>query len=376
MLLSAAILSAPAQGAVSQVGSCVIQANTQCPGADLAGADLRSADLGGANLIGANLSGANLGNANLKGAFLLFANLRGADLTSANLSEVNGYFANLNSAEMLRVQMRHAVFHFARFDGSQVQQANLAGVNARHASMRHTNFASSALHNADLSHADLTGANFDTATLHFTKLIATDISLANFAHASFFLTQTYGAKTHATNLWPSNFASDPSAVHGLYTGVKAHLDAYGGYTVWGDCSANNGKAAEASGNGSCHGTAQPGGSHGFNGSQVKEIYWAWNSFPDHRKLELRGTHHVKLIGTANGNWGAFVVEEAHGLGASGTGDRDAGHPGGPLLIDLRSHHYCIGINCSYNGYTMFVNGWLPRTPLPGLVYGPGLGPQP
>jgi hypothetical protein len=76
------------------VGSCVIQAQTRCVGADLsegymARENLTGADLTRANLTRANLSGANLTLTRLNQAVLVEANLRGATLGGTDLRGAN-----------------------------------------------------------------------------------------------------------------------------------------------------------------------------------------------------------------------------------------------------------------------------------------------
>ena len=85
------------------IGTCPIQADTSCPGANLAGAKLQGANLIGgnlseANLTGANLAGANLTNTNLAGANLTAAVLTGATLDSTNLAAANLTQANFTGA--------------------------------------------------------------------------------------------------------------------------------------------------------------------------------------------------------------------------------------------------------------------------------------
>jgi uncharacterized protein YjbI with pentapeptide repeats len=86
-----------AAGSAPVINGCVLEPNTQCPGADLSGANLSGSTLGGEptgiDLTRANLSGANLSRADFYQTSLRGANLSGADLSGADLTEarVAGY---------------------------------------------------------------------------------------------------------------------------------------------------------------------------------------------------------------------------------------------------------------------------------------------
>ena len=81
-----------------KIGTCVIEAETSCPAADLTGARLNSANLSYAKLSGASLrdgslvlslgsflraGGADFSNVNFIGSSLAYANLRNANLSGA-----------------------------------------------------------------------------------------------------------------------------------------------------------------------------------------------------------------------------------------------------------------------------------------------------
>jgi hypothetical protein len=92
-------------GAPQTIGTCQIQANTSCPGANLAGANLKGVNLSGANLsqgnlTGTDLAGANLSNTNLAGANLTAAVLTGAMLTNTNMAGANLTQANFKGANI------------------------------------------------------------------------------------------------------------------------------------------------------------------------------------------------------------------------------------------------------------------------------------
>ena len=99
----------------SQIGDCVIEPKTECPGADLRGAGLgfRSFGFGAgvrAKLAGANLQGADLSDADLFQANLTDANLAGADLFQADLREADLTGADLSFADLEEARLDGATF--------------------------------------------------------------------------------------------------------------------------------------------------------------------------------------------------------------------------------------------------------------------------
>ena len=107
----------------SQIGDCVIEPNTDCPGADLRGAGLgfRSNSSGAgvrAKLAGANLQGADLTGADLFSADFTSADLRGANLTDANLAGANLFQADLRGANLTGANLSFADLDEARLDGA------------------------------------------------------------------------------------------------------------------------------------------------------------------------------------------------------------------------------------------------------------------
>ena len=107
----------------SQIGDCVIEPKTECPGADLRGAGLgfRSFGFGAgvrAKLAGANLQGADLTGADLFSADLASADLRRANLTDANLAGADLFQADLQGADLTGADLSFADLEEARLDGA------------------------------------------------------------------------------------------------------------------------------------------------------------------------------------------------------------------------------------------------------------------
>jgi uncharacterized protein YjbI with pentapeptide repeats len=374
VLVAVSIGTASASAAVTHVGACKIEPYTRCSGMDLRGADLSGAQLNGAQLGGADLSGANLRGANLQGAYLKLArfagaNLQGANLSATDMTHASGPHANVSGAGLTGAHMNFAIFPDANFDGSQLDFADLEYLDLTHASLRHANFAGSKLGWARLNYADLHGANFHSAHLHGAQLAGADLRDAMFFHASFSGTRMDHANAAGAKLWPSNLASDPLALNGLYEKIAAHLDAYAPYGRCNDVS----YFGSFYGQGSCSAKAQPGGSHGFNDTawDAVKFFWAgWSGDHTDRKMSVTGTHGVHLAGHCSENWSAFTVTTVEGLNAHPivvSPGQGAGSPGGPLLLDIRGRDHSFG---NQPGYIMFMHGWLLRAPHQLIVPGP------
>jgi hypothetical protein len=114
---------------VQMVGSCPIEPNAQCPGANLSVAE---------DLSGADLSGANLSKANLSGLDLFFSNFTGADLQGANLSNANLTIANFSQANLQSADLRGADFEGSDLTGANLQGANVTGADLQYATFSNT----------------------------------------------------------------------------------------------------------------------------------------------------------------------------------------------------------------------------------------------
>ncbi len=106
----------------SQIGDCVIEPNTECPGADLRGAQLGFRSFGFGAGVRAKLAGANLQEADLTGADLFSADLASADLRRANLTD-----ANLAGADLFQADLRGANLTGADLSFADLEEASLDG---------------------------------------------------------------------------------------------------------------------------------------------------------------------------------------------------------------------------------------------------------
>ena len=106
----------------SQIGDCVIEPKTECPGADLRGAGLGFRSFGFGAGVRAKLAGANLQGADLTGADLFSADLASADLRRANLTD-----ANLAGADLFQADLREANLTGADLSFADLEEAKLDG---------------------------------------------------------------------------------------------------------------------------------------------------------------------------------------------------------------------------------------------------------
>jgi uncharacterized protein YjbI with pentapeptide repeats len=354
--LAALAVTAPAQA--MQVGTCAIQPRTICTGAELQGVNLNHVDLSFAQLNGADLRGVDFTGANLTNAHLVGANLHGAVLDRADLTG-----AQLGRADLSAVHMRHARLNHARLeaanltgsqlDGSQIREATMTSVKAEA-----TNFAGVELTNSNLTHAHATGANFYGVELWGVNLTGANVSNASFHGAHFQGTHLTDAISRGTQLWPSNFNDDPTAVAGLYKRIRIHANGYltpDDNTIGGGCSASgsaldrNQPAADWY----SHGTCQA----GVDTSLTPE-------YPTHKKIAVTfsgndtdrdlifANHALAIKGKANGNASDFVVTRTPAW-LEHTGDRPRGTPGGPIALFVRSRHYSLR-----QGYIFGLDGYL------------------
>ncbi|MDA1189282.1 MAG: pentapeptide repeat-containing protein [Chloroflexi bacterium] len=107
----------------NQIGDCVLERNTECPGADLSNAQLGfRANSTGAG-IRIRLDGGNFQNANFSGSDLFSANFTGADLRGANFTDANIAGANMYQADLRGANLTGADISFADMEDAKLEGA-------------------------------------------------------------------------------------------------------------------------------------------------------------------------------------------------------------------------------------------------------------
>jgi len=169
---------------VLTVNGCRIEADSQCPNADLRNADLNNQDMRRMNLAGANLSGANLRHARLDLANLENASLQGANLTRASLQQSNLRLADFTDSTLVAIRgwglfaqaaqfqnanMRAADLEFARLSGAKLHNVDLRAANLEMTWLSKADLKGASLIDANLQEVKLSGANLENADLSGTR---------------------------------------------------------------------------------------------------------------------------------------------------------------------------------------------------------------
>ena len=151
-----------------KIGTCVIEAETSCPAADLTGARLNSANLSYAKLSGASLrdgslvlslgsflraGGADFSNVNFIGSSLAYANLRNANLSGATTT-----FAGFTNADMRGAQLVGTDGYFGAIVGSDLRGANMRGMDFSNSDVNGTDMRGADMREMNLTNADFTGS--------------------------------------------------------------------------------------------------------------------------------------------------------------------------------------------------------------------------
>jgi len=348
--------AAPADAAVSQVGSCQIKQNTVCHNANLAGADLTHANLIGADLTGSNLKGANLNHAQLHRATLRNVDLSGAHMSDADLSFVIFNGSTLSGARMDR----------SNLDGSQLDSAKADNLLATHLRAQGTNFAHADMTFATIQSSDFKGSSFFGTKLTSAWLVNSDLRGASL-HAHFSKTKTTGSRINEHTAFGDSFQADATAKSGLFYHFHAHLLAHNQY---GNCNHLSDKP-----DGTCIATgAGDEGNRGFKSTAYGAVKWTWQdgrgprNEPGGRHVTITGVDGVVLSGWMDGHWGAFTLSSWTGKPDGvhlTTTSRSAGHGGGPIFVNLIAAHYdqytgVFHIPYRVPGYVMILDGWLPK----------------
>ncbi len=307
--------------------------------------------------IGADLSGADLAGAELNHAVLHRANLRGANLTGAHLSHADVSFVIFSKA-----RLNDARLDGASLTGSQVDEVQAHRLQANQLRARDVNFAFSDLTDARISHSDLRGSSILGTKLLNAHVVNSDLRDVGL-RAEFSNTHTTGSRISEHAEMNDRFKGDATAKSGLFYHLRFILlahDQYGSCTAFSDASS-----------GSCTATSTGAGYPGFEHTGTHQASWTWSGGAPHvfnnwARVTVNGVHGASITGTVTSNWHRFDVQSITGLpaGVHAPGYGHAGHPGGPLAIDLRSEHFYVscgsifGIKCRRPGYQMHMNGWL------------------
>lgn len=154
-------------------------------------------------------------------------------------------------------------------------------------------------------------------------------------------TVSAGAGAHSTTHWIRFYV---------------HMNAY---AHWGVGCSVPGKGDEAaewdSPTGVCYGSMEEGSFLNHHFAHSSKVSWTWNS---HGGLTVAG-HGWRLVGLKPHNWYTFTVHEGYIDGAeyvTGTTGA-AGHPDGPLYVDLTSKLFYSGIQ-RQQGQVLDLQGYL------------------
>lgn len=349
------ILRSPVRAAAGLAAVAALSLGITAPGASAAGCDLKP--------------GASCHHVNLDGQDLSGRDLRHVDLTYASLKGTSFVGANLDSAILKHADLRGARFHRANLSRANLQAADMEratvdGASAPHADFRHArvvrvDFARTNLQHASFGGADALEASFNHAPLQNAAFNGTELQSASFEHATFHNTNFEGSKVAHTRFFPSNIGDDATARRSLFTYVYLHLDAYKGF---GSCGSNPSAdgVRHTSKTVTCSATGQ--GATTIPNLRGSGVTWGWE---DHGDVGFfKGTGGTRLYGAfSRGTFGTFTVHSAEHLGLSThvftfpkTLHGKAGHPGGPLAVELTAVSY----GYLMTGYVQRLSGWLQR----------------
>jgi uncharacterized protein YjbI with pentapeptide repeats len=227
--------------------------------------DFSNADLTGADLTGANLTGSNLTNANLTGAKMHGTNFSNVNLTGAQFDAEPDFTRSSDdpagltifAGATLSASVLGSDWSFLDLSGATITDIpdKIHKLNAQSAvlpslidlsdmDLKHANFSSATVINAQFNGSDLEGAIFTSAQANGCNFIGANLSLSNFTNA--FLVAPDSDPTDPAVADPANF-TNAFLINAVFDGATCDgVDFSNAYF----CSANyKGSSGPATANG-------------------------------------------------------------------------------------------------------------------------------